>query len=400
MRSNPYKRLAALPARLARQAGKAMEELQDPANFAELVRIASLDNDEMRDLIHDDFVEILKDARWIFPLQTSRGGSLAIPTLFAELRRPNLRWDTAVSFAKLLLKEIEDVLTSFERAGRHIRAKWPEEFPQGLMGPPNRQTENWQDYFVGYMDAETYLVPVLSEVTRGIENLQIVQRYADNLINVRKRAERDYYAYNWDRSEKGDMWPENLDSVETMYHATTAYRAILAEGFKTREQLESTGALGLGGAVRGISFTASLEIAREIKYGIEALRDFMRGPRTAAWLRDWGRKHGMTDEVWEEASKGDESSYGKIKDPEARLDPNRAMALFKRVMSTLDWHGLVYDPLFFMVRHPERFGDLDERDIGIIEAKVDTAAPGLMHLSAMEEWRVPIPAIIEYKGIT
>ena len=84
---------------------------------------------------------------------------------------------------------------------------------------------------------------------------------------------------------------------------------------------------------------------------------------------------------------------------QGRLDDNDAVWLFKYLLSEADEAGLVYDPLFVGAKC-DKFAQMDPADIGIIEAKVDMTKPGLEHLMSMEEWRVPLSSIIEYKGVT
>lgn len=409
-RSNPYRRLEAMPLRLHRQAKKAMAELDGPASRVARERLdefgkpGPLEDYDKSNFVPPEFDDLVEYFTSSYGHNTR---FKRIKECWADLNRPKVRWEHAKYYAESLARDIEEELQQVAEDSARVKAfrNYEELFPRGALGEPDRTHPDWP-YFAERWAFDGYLAPALAEVRADVARLETVLRHVRHVLNERARAEATRSTSSKQRPGGFDVWPKDIDPVETMFHVTTAYRAILKEGFKSQEELGGD-APGLGGAVDGISFTASLEVAEGILYAMMALKDFMGGPRSIEWLRKWAKRHGLSNEDWKVAVEESGVLYGSVHSPaeapktrfQARLYPGAAMALFSRVLRMMSARGLVYDPLFVFVNRPEKYGDLDDRDIGIITADIDMAAPGLLHLSEMEEWRVPIPHITNYRGL-
>jgi hypothetical protein len=179
--------------------------------------------------------------------------------------------------------------------------------------------------------------------------------------------------------------PYDVEKQETMWHATTAYHVILRDGFKTRDELEQ--AAGLGGGVKGISFTASREIADAIAESLRDIIDFLNHAVTARDAAEWAASIGLSQGKVDEVTRGFTD-----------LDVRDRYEIFQAIMMWAEHEGLRYNPLFFGA-DPVALSKIDPREIGIIEAVIDTETAH-EYLPSMEEWRVPKSAILSYKGVS
>jgi hypothetical protein len=196
--------------------------------------------------------------------------------------------------------------------------------------------------------------------------------------------------------------------VEVLYHATPYVREILRDGFKTKEDLGGIESLG-GDTSGGISFTADIRIAREIVRCILEVIKIAKGETKVSdvlrlinserkkgempWaLKDYIAKAQSRQWRWNGAMARDLSAAtgkplpGK---PYEINDRNEAFNLYRRYLA---WSDKRYDPLFFGV-NVSNFEKMDERNVGVVAAKVDMTKVISYHQS-MEEYRAPLDAVL------
>lgn len=282
--------------------------------------------------------------------------------------------------------------------------------------------KNWQKDIARFM--KHYSEVVLKE--KEFENLIDMVEETDQIKTIEEakdkfRAVKEYiqFAKELDRELAAFKERENIISsrhdrggqkypahgkTETLYHATPFVREILAQGFKTKKEI---GREVLGGATNGISFTADKRIAKEIGH---ALQDVIKIARKQITLKDvimmmkresipikgsqWAQ-----DYWWFAQKKNKASSWAgrQAFDPQNSVydrDEHYVFDLYKHyLMST----KLRYNPLFFGVRI-DQFGDLDPDNVGVIAARVDMEQV-VEYLPSMEEFRVPVKAILDYRQI-
>jgi len=190
--------------------------------------------------------------------------------------------------------------------------------------------------------------------------------------------------------EKGDVWPYDVQQLEKVWHVTTAYKQVLSGGFKTKKQLGDVA--GLGGATEGISFTASFDHAQGIMKGIKIVVTLLNSSKRTTII-EYFKRLGVSEDNFKSIA----PYYFKPDTPE-KLKLDDAYDLIRKGLMAGELSGVVYNPLFIFV-DPGKLKDLDPKNIGIIEAIINTKEPGVKYLAAMEEWRVPIPGILSYGPI-
>lgn len=259
-----------------------------------------------------------------------------------------------------------------------------------------------------YWDYEEYgsfdkVIPMLRAVVLLPQYLDSYETYLKYLNYKMEYSRRQ-------RELGGEPKPE-VEDLEIVWHTTTAYPAILKGGFKTKEELGGEAA-GLGGAVSGISFTAQLDLAEEIEQALRDAVEVMQGPNTLEAVLDWARSLGISEKEmkWDDSwnhygildSKEQEESMKKYRpddlkyySPQDNLRSNSMWELFQWALVVSEEKGHRVNPVFFGV-DPELFKKLDPKNIGIVEAVIDTTDPSIEYLQSMEEWRVPIKSILSY----
>lgn len=219
------------------------------------------------------------------------------------------------------------------------------------------------------------------------------------------------------RNDRGPAW----DKDRVVYHATIARRAIVESGFKTREQLGGELHATGGGTAHAVSFTLDRRVAQAIVLGLRALRRGARGElglgdliiqfraiaptsldavlaeeqltpesvvrydsgkHPAAW-NQWGGERvskAQFDELLEQP--GVEREFAGLawvpNELLARTLPDAAYSIlyrtyfysfFKHVLTYGQFNKELYDP-FFMSTRLDVLADLNEDDIGIVQARV------------------------------
>lgn len=242
---------------------------------------------------------------------------------------------------------------------------------------------------------------------------------AELLGDIRERTNRYFQSAGKSTPESGgEHFPEGVQETEIMWHATTAYRAIMKQGFKTRDELEGkTAGLG-GGPSNVISFTADKRVAEYIVDDILELMELLESVKNVGDIVSFLKGEGIDyakvpDYIWKmfnEGLEGKKNKFGYFEydrwlegvPKEEDLDmPANVKSIFKWYQYFLSWaqeEGIRYNPVFFGV--DERFFlTLAPEDVDVIEATVNTAAKGVSYLSSMEEWRIPKEGILSFGAV-
>jgi len=228
------------------------------------------------------------------------------------------------------------------------------------------------------------VVPVWNAAVELPKHLRALEQYLKAVDYQAKMA-----AKKWGYEGRDDPRPD-VENTEVVWHATTNLPAILKEGFKTREELGE--AAGLGGAVEGISFTGSKEMAEQIAQAMTDAARLLQGPLTLERAQQYNESLGVaTDEL--------ASTFPDIRNllEHDELTPAEMFNWFRMSLMEADRNGTRFDPLFFddsdLVR---MFSSLDPENVGVVEATIDTTDDNITYLRAMEEWRVPVKSILSY----
>lgn len=191
----------------------------------------------------------------------------------------------------------------------------------------------------------------------------------------------------WGRKE-GDKGfsdiPPNYKNIETLFHATPYLKEIQSQGFK----LDTEKALG-GNTEDAISFTADFNVAKAIVKSLREAIAIAKGQMSPEKIIIKMKSEGM-DLNDNQAYK----DYMRAKALNKKDDINHAWNLFKYYLALSKKR---YDPLFFAV-YPENFVNLDPRNVGVVASKVDMTKIK-NYLQSMEEYRVPLDAILSSKII-
>jgi len=225
------------------------------------------------------------------------------------------------------------------------------------------------------------------------------------------------------RGATGDFWPAGIERYEVMWHVTTAYSAIMREGFKTRTRLEAKGRgyVGFGGSrLEKISFTADRDQAFTARDILRRFVRFMQGPRTVASLVDEVVALGAYREVARSAvyeamrvtgmREGELSEFETLRraadstDIDARetwriVPAVLAAELYRQHLHLLETYEIQPDPVFWLAEgNAERLEELDVREVEVVEAVLDTTTPGVTYGAGEEEWRVPVGGIVSFRA--
>ena len=232
-----------------------------------------------------------------------------------------------------------------------------------------------------------------------------------------------------------------MGDVETLYHASVNAKALFQKGFSDKMPSESSSA-GLGGSQSlgsgkgsGISFTDDLYVAKEIARVFKEVAMIARGELKQAQVSGWVQRSPHTKKImdWYQRNHmpcGRECSMSPrspmvftrrvindehvadVKSGRAEYDPRKSwkneivpasevypgkegvMGLY---LSYLNYSGR-YDPKFFGVGGApglvKRFKNLNPKNIGYIEASVNTAHPDATYGKGEREVRVPPEAVL------
>lgn len=238
-----------------------------------------------------------------------------------------------------------------------------------------------------YYDWSTVVAPGFRAVAQLNTTVKTIQRFCKYLI-----SQYHHFIANWEKYRSGqDPRPHDAQAIEVMWHATTAYREIMAEGFKTQDELGNQ-ATGLGGAVKGISFTADKEVADAIALAIRDVVGLLQGPHRLQDILAYSTEVGLTDAQVVKILTHEFAE--NIPDANTTLTLDVTFNLFKWCLTVASENETRYNPLFFMVR-AENLARVKLDNIGVIEAQIDTTKAH-EYLRSMEEWRVPKDAILQY----
>jgi len=236
--------------------------------------------------------------------------------------------------------------------------------------------------------------PALKELEDFIEVSSRIEKYV--------AVEQAWYKYMLKaRTEEREkphekIFPEGIEPIEIMWHVTTAYSAVMREGFKTKDQLRDEGKKpgGLGGGQSdSISFTASYEHAEGILDGILEMVEMALDPPSASTIVKDFQEKGVSEKGLQEALDGYQSSWGKIKDFEAIMDFNNARYLYERILMEAQSEGVSYSPMFWGPEQ-EIYANIDPKEVQIVEAVVNTTDDETTYHWAEEEWRIPVKNIL------
>jgi len=204
---------------------------------------------------------------------------------------------------------------------------------------------------------------------------------------------RDLVSKQFAKRGPGDPRPDVAER-EIVWHATTALPAILKGGFKTREELGE--AAGLGGSVQGISFTGSLHIAQQIAQAMLDAVTVLQGPRTLDAIFSYADTIGVPSDELLELFRAAWGGKPKV-EADGKVALQDAFNLVRFALNIAEQKGKRYDPLFFDTSNlASKFQAMNPKDIGVVEAVVDTTDPQVEYLHSMEEWRVPLSGILSY----
>ena len=235
-----------------------------------------------------------------------------------------------------------------------------------------------EEYFGG-VAAWEHIQQAYTELDRLDAAIKAVHAYA-------RYSKTQYeYARKWQmessHTRPSKIYPEGVEALEIMWHATTAYNTVLAEGLKTKQQLEAPAGLG-GGSSDLISFTASFPHAEGIRDAMLDMAKMMRGPQTFEAADSYRQELGLSDKGWQWVLDTFEMNWAsKVKE--------RFGYLVEYILTKAQEEGLRYNPVFFGADLRERFAKLDPNQIELVEAIVDTTSEETTYHRAEEEWRIP-----------
>lgn len=264
----------------------------------------------------------------------------------------------------------------------------------------------------------TKLISAYHAIMDYVKLIKRVSRKAKAFIDVMDRAVASRYDKKQGRVPSGPtdaMSREDLRDVEILYHATPFVREILSQGYKTKKELGDRNMLG-GDTEGGISFTADIEIAREIARCLREvvmiakgqmrmqdvikmikgdrdhahpssdeikmwpLRDFIHAAKNNRAVKAFSREHPELAEI----------GFGGSKEPVDLYTPDQVFQMYKKY---LEYTKRRYNPLFFMA-DIDSFKGLDLSNVGVLASKVDMTK-AIKYLQSMEEYRIPTTAILQ-----
>lgn len=209
---------------------------------------------------------------------------------------------------------------------------------------------------------------------------------------------------------EGVFPPKNLRETEILYHATPFIKEILSQGYKTKKELGNLEMLG-GDTEGGISFTADLNIAKEIakclkeatliangKMKINDIIKMIKMDKNFAHQSSDGSMWPLKDFINTSRSNQRKKSVFKI-NPELEKfigkteDASSPKEVFQMYKRYLNYTKKRYNPVFFMT-DINSFKNLDVNNIGVLASKVDIGKT-INYLDSMEEYRIPPSAILQ-----
>jgi len=251
-------------------------------------------------------------------------------------------------------------------------------------------------------------------------------------ISRKSRAVLDVFNRYYDR-KKGRIENSPTDApsrddirdVEILYHATPFTREILSQGYKTKEELGNTNMLG-GATEGGISFTADVEIAREIARCLREvimiargemkmqdvikmikkdrnnarpssnelkmwpLRDFIADAKNNKRSREFSKENPeLAVRMAKLRASGDTNAFTSAGSLSNLYTPDKVFQMYKYY---LGYTKMRYDPLFFGA-DINSFKTLDISNVGVLASKVDMNK-AVKYLQSMEEYRVLVSGIL------
>lgn len=255
-----------------------------------------------------------------------------------------------------------------------------------------------------------------------VKLIRKVSRKSRAILDVLNRRTSGHYNRKKGRIENDSTEAPSRDDIrdiEILYHATPFTREILSQGYKTKEELGNINMLG-GPTEGGISFTADIEIAREIarclrevimiargeikmqdvikmikkdrnnaflssdKLKMWPLKDFILNAQNNKRSREFSRDNpDLAASLAKLRSSGDTNVFtlaGSLKD---LYTPDQVFEMYK---SYLGYTKMRYNPVFFGA-DINSFKMLDISNVGVLASKVDMNK-AVKYLQSMEEYRV------------
>ena len=187
-----------------------------------------------------------------------------------------------------------------------------------------------------------------------------------------------------------DYMPK-VEKVETLYHASVNAVVLGRTGFskKVPETLGIGGAQGDKRNLPAISMTSDLWVANNVARALKEAFMIAKGKLKFHQLQDWAKREGILDKVLK-----------TFRSVEGKLDPQNILHVFNFYRFYLA-HSKRYDPLFFNVGKSilNKWRGMNEKNIGVIAAKVNMDDPNIKFLVSMQEYRVPPEAILSIEKV-
>ena len=331
-------------------------------------------------------------------------------------------------YQKKLSELIKDMLDSSELAKTHPDLYWGEYGVVPRMDvfgdkkdAATLYTREYSEFFrkkkkyVNYGEIER--ADLTPEGREKVIKLKSVYDAVFDYVKLMKKVGRATRAFIASRDHKAQSFYSGGDetkmipksgNAEVLYHATPYVREILREGFKTKEDLGNRESLG-GNTSGGISFTADLNVAREIvkclkeaigiakgRIKVNDVLKMINSERTKGempWaLKDYVVKAQQRQWKWTNPATKDLAQRAGIPMPGKPYEINDKKEAFDLYRKYLAWSDKRYDPLFFGV-NINSFEAMDEGNVGVVAAKVDMTKVISYH-QTMEEYRAPINSIL------
>lgn len=218
---------------------------------------------------------------------------------------------------------------------------------------------------------------------KGIQLAENIKRYLDHVKRFSQaiKAALERIQIRRQKSSTGEQQLPAHEQIETLYHATPFVKEILTQGFKTKEELSQE---GLGGHTgNNISFTADLEIAKDIAISLKEVILIAQGKIQLSDIMDLARKEKLQTLISDA-----KLTLHYAKKQNRKIKRSDIFELYKRYLS---YSPTRYNPVYWGVEI-ENFQNLDIKNVGVIASKVDIEQTA-EYLDSMEEYRVPVSAI-------
>lgn len=271
---------------------------------------------------------------------------------------------------------------------------------------------DWNDEWYGSYESMIDGINLLKNTSDALKRLKSwypkLQNYIKAFVSMIDRELEIYMS--------GKKTLPDHESVEKLYHATSAMSAILRDGFKTRAELQ-THALG-GGPSDLISFTSDVRVAEAIVWALRRAVEIAQGKigykQVELLSKHVGADFQRVLNHVKSARGGDQNTvnrevpdssnpFGFSRRDVPRTEVEKREWLFQAFTTLLAFQDKRYNPLFYGV-DVETLAKINPKDIGVLAAEVDMTQVK-DYLSSMEEYRVPTGAIkrvwrVPYKGET